>query len=424
MKFNPYTIREDFPTLNRMVHGKPLIYLDNAATTHKPKQVIEAIKDFYEKYNSNVHRGVHTLSQEASSLYEEAHEVTAKFINAYSWEEVIFTKNATDSLNLVAYSWGLKNLKPGDEIVITIMEHHSNMLPWRNLELLKGVKVKYVDINDDGTLKYDELERMVNERTKIIAVTLMSNVLGTINDVKRIVKIAREVNAIVVVDGAQGVPHMPVNVRELGIDFLAFSAHKMLGPTGIGVLWGKKERLEEMMPLKVGGGTIKDVTLDSVEWNDLPWRFEDGTPNIAGSVGLSVAIEYLRKVGMENVRQHEIELTRYTLKRFEELKDALTWYGPQELSMRGGIVSFNIEGLDHHAVGKALDLLGIAVRTGMHCTHPLHYRLGIKGSVRASFYIYNVKEEIDTFVDSLRTITNVANILSLAQIDRDRCTCG
>ena len=421
MGFNPYEIRKDFPVLERKINGKRLVYLDNAATSQKPKQVIEAIREYYEKYNANVHRGLHTLSQEASEAYEKAHEVIAKFINAYSWEEVIFTSNSTDSLNIIAYSWGLKNLKKGDEIIITVMEHHSNMLPWRIVARLTGAKVKYIDITDDGLLRYDQLEEAVSEKTKVIAVTLMSNVLGTINDVKRIAKLAHSVGAIIVVDGAQGVPHLPVNVKELEIDFLAFSGHKMLGPTGTGILWGRKDLLEEMEPIKVGGGTIKDVTLESVEWHDLPWRFEPGTPNIAGGIGLAVAAEYLMRLGMENVREHEKELTAYTLKRLEELGDDIEYYGPRDPEQKGGVIAFNIKGLHHHIVGKSLDMFGIAVRTGMHCAHPLHYRLGIKGTVRASYYVYNVKEDVDALIDALKTIVKLKDVLSSTEVS-DVCT--
>ena len=411
--FDPYEIRKDFPILERRISGRRLIYFDNAATTHKPIQVVNAIVEFYTKHNANIHRGLHTLSQEASELYEEAHAVIARFINAWSWEEVIFCNNTTDAMNILVYAWGFPNLREGDEIILTVMDHHSNMLPWRNLAKLKKLKIKYVDITDDGLLKYEQYEELVTERTRVIAFPVMSNVLGTINDVKRIVKIAHEVGAIAVADGAQSVPHMPTDVRDLGIDFLAFSGHKMLGPTGTGVLWGRRDLLEEMMPFKVGGDTIKDVTLDSVEWHDLPWRFEAGTPNIAGGIGLAEAARYLMKIGMENVRMHEKELVEYTLKRItEELGDVITIYGPLDSSVRGGVVSFNIKGLHHHVVGKALDeLYGIAVRTGMHCAHPLHYRLGINGTVRASYYIYNTREEIDEFIEALKFIVDQGDML-------------
>ncbi len=422
MGFNPYEVRKDFPVFERVIDGKRIVYLDNAATSQKPKQVIEAIREFYEKYNANVHRGLHTLSQEASEAYEKAHEVVAHFINAYSWEEVVFTYNSTDSLNKIAFQWGLKNLREGDEIILTVMEHHSNMLPWRAVAKLKGAKIKYVDITDDGLLRYDQLEEMVTERTRVIAVTLMSNVLGTINDVRRIARLAHSVDAIIVVDGAQGVPHLPVDVRSLEIDFLAFSGHKMLGPTGIGVLWGRKDRLEEMDPVISGGGAIKDVTLEGVEWQDLPWRFEPGTPNIAGGIGLATAVEYLIRIGMENIRRHEEELTAYTLKRFfEELGDDIEYYGPRDAKLKVGVIAFNVKGLNHHIVGKSLDMFGIAVRTGMHCAHPLHYRLGIKGTVRASYYLYNVREDVDALIEALKTIVKLRSALSSGEVP-ETCT--
>ena len=421
--FDPYKIREDFPILRRRIRGRPLIYLDNAATTLKPKQVIAALAKYYLYYSANVHRGFHTLSQEASEEFERAHEVIAHFIGAKSWEEVVLTYNSTEALNLIAFTWGLKNVGKDDEIILSVMEHHSNMLPWRRLAKMVGAKIKYVDITDDGILKYEELEELVNKRTKVIAITMMSNVLGTINDIKRVVKIAREVDALVVVDGAQGVPHLPVNVKELDIDFLAFSGHKMLGPTGTGILWGRKEILEELEPFKSGGDTIKDVTLDGVVWHDLPWRFEAGTPHIAGMIGLAAAAEYLMKIGMENVRRHEEELVSYALKRLSELGDDIEVYGPKDPKIRGGVISFNIKGLHHHIVGKALDLFGIAVRTGMHCAHPLHYRLGLKGTVRASFYIYNVREEIDELVHALDFIIKVKERL-LSEPVEDVCTGG
>ncbi len=422
---DPYSIRKDFPILERKIHGRPLVYFDNAATTHKPRQVVEKIVEFYYKYNANVHRGFHTLSQEASEMYEEAHEVIAKFINAYSWDEVVFCNNTTDGMNLLAYAWGLKHLREGDEIILTVMDHHSNMLPWRNVAKLTGARIKYIDITDDGVLRYEEFEEKISEKTRVVAFPGMSNVLGTINDIRRIARIAHSVDAIVVVDGAQSVPHTPTNVRELEIDFLAFSGHKMLGPTGTGVLWGRRDLLEEMMPFKVGGDTIKDVTLEDVVWHDLPWRFEAGTPNIAGGIGLAEAAKYLMRIGMENVRQHEKELVEYTFKRLEELSDEVEVYGPRNPEIRGGVIAFNIKGLNHHVVGKTLDLFGIAVRTGMHCAHPLHYRMGLTGTVRASYYIYNTKEEIDYFIEALKQIIAMKNILARQEeIPEEICTGG
>ncbi len=423
MGLNVEEIRKDFPILRRVVNGNPLIYFDNAATTQRPVQVVAAIARFYLQYNANVHRGFHTLSQEASEAFEEAHEVIAHFINAYSWEEIILTYNTTESINIVAHTWGLKNLREGDEIILTVMDHHSNMLPWRKVAEITGARIRYVDITDDGLLRYDMLEEMISERTKVVAFPMMSNVLGTMNDVKRIVKVAHSVGAIVVADGAQWVPHAPTDVRDLGIDFLAFSGHKMLGPTGTGILWGRKDILEELEPFKSGGDTIKDVTLDSVVWHDLPWRFEAGTPNIAGMIGLAEAVKYLMRIGMENVREHEKELVRHTLKRLEELADDVDVYGPKNPEVRGGVVSFNVKGLHYHTVGKALDLFGIAVRTGGHCAHPLHYRLGIKGTVRASYYIYNTVEEVDRFIEVLKTIVKLKERLAKEKVE-DVCTGG
>ncbi len=335
-RLDPYEIREDFPLLKRKIRGGPLVYFDNAATTLKPRQVIEAIVDFYKNHYSNVFRGVHTLSQEATSMYEEAREAVAKFIGARDAREVIFTFNATDSINAIAYGWGLYNVKEGDEIVITIMEHHSNILPWMRLAELKKAKLLYADIKEDGTLNYDQLLSMINEKTRIVAITQMSNVLGTINELSAIVKKAHEVGAIVVVDGAQSVPHMKVDVRALDADFLAFSGHKMLAPTGIGVLWGKTELLEEMQPFRLGGGAIKEVELHSVVYEDLPLRFEAGTPNIVGAIGLKEAIEYLNKIGMDEIRRHEIELVNLTFRLFEEeLADKVEVYGPLDPNIQG-----------------------------------------------------------------------------------------
>ncbi|MEM0356035.1 MAG: cysteine desulfurase [Desulfurococcaceae archaeon] len=414
-------IRKDFPILQTKIRGSNLIYFDNAATTQKPIQVIEAIRRFYSEHNANIHRGLHTLSQKASELYEEAHETVAKFINAYSWDEVVFVKNTTEALNLVAYGWGLKNLGEGDEIIVTIMDHHSSMLPWRIIAQYRGAIVKYVDITNEGYLNYEHLENIVSKRTRVIAFPIASNVLGTINNVKRIVKIARENDAITVADGAQSVPHMPTDVKQLGVDFLAFSGHKMLGPTGIGVLWGRRDRLLEMNPFIVGGDTIKEVTLDDIVWHDLPWRFEGGTPNIAGGVGLAEAVRYLSRIGMDNVREHEVELVQYTFKRFEEIED-IEFYGPRNPIDKTGVVSFNVRDLNHHIVAQALDLFGIAVRSGLHCAHPLHYRLGLKGTVRASYYIYNKIEEIDYFIEVLKSIVRTREVLKNSGISKQICT--
>jgi len=340
--FDPYKVREDFPIFQRKIEGEPLIYFDNAATSQRPRQVIEVIRRFYEEHNANIHRAVHTLSQEASELYEEAHEEVAKFINAKGIEEVVFVKNTTEAINLVAYSWGLRTLKQGDEVVVTLMEHHSNIVPWEMISKIKGARVKYAQINDDGTLNYVSLEQAVTSKTRIICVTQMSNVTGVINDVERISKLAHENDALCMVDAAQSVPHMPVDVKSLDADFLAFSGHKMLGPTGIGVLYGKEDVLSEMEPFLGGGDMIREVRYNwregacEVTWNELPWKFEAGTANICGGVGLMEAIRYLKRLGMENVQKHEKELTEYALRRLMEI-EKVEVYGPVRKA-RGGII--------------------------------------------------------------------------------------
>jgi len=394
--------RRDFPILERKIRGKSLVYLDSGASSLKPIQVIDAIREFYLKEYSNIHRGVHYLSQQATSRYEEAREKIAKFINANCPEEVIFTYGTTDSLNMLAYSYGLRVLKPEDKIFLTVMEHHSNILPWMHISSITGARIKYVDITDDGLLDYERIDREIDEKTKIFSVTHMSNVLGTIVDVRRIARRVHELGGVIVVDGAQSVPHMPINVRELEIDFLAFSGHKMLGPTGIGVLWVKHDLLDDLHPFRLGGGAIRDVTLNDFMLLDPPSSFEAGTPNIAGAIGLAAAVEYLQSIGMDKVRRHEEELTSYTLERLEDLGDSITIYGPKNVSVRGGIITFNIRGLESNIVGSLLDSYGIAVRTGKHCAHPLHRRLNIDGSVRASIYIYNTREEIDYLTSALR----------------------
>ncbi|MCX8189179.1 MAG: cysteine desulfurase [Nitrososphaeria archaeon] len=409
--FDPYSVRKDFPILERKVNGHDIIYFDNAATSQKPLQVIDAVKNFYKKYNANVHRGLHKLSQEASELYEDAHFEVAKFINANSIEEIVFTKNTTEAINLIAYSWALHKLGEEDEVLTTLMEHHSNIVPWEILSKIKGFKVKYADIKEDGALDYESLENLVTQKTKLITVTHASNVTGAINDISKIAKLAHENNAVLVVDGAQSVPHMPLDVKRLDLDFLAFSGHKMLAPTGIGVLYAKRELLENMEPFIGGGDMIRSVKYDKVkgcmiEWHTLPWKFEAGTPNVGSAIGLAEAIRYLNKLGMENVQQHERQLTQYALKLLQE-DNNISIYGPKNVSTKCGIVSFNIKGMDYHDVALFLDDFGIMVRSGYHCAEPLHQRLGLNGSVRASFYIYNTKEEIERFVETLKEIENV-----------------
>jgi len=402
-------IRRDFPILERKIRGKRLVYLDSAASSLKPIQVVKAIREFYLSEYSNIHRGIHYLSQLATSRYEEARGEVAKFINANSPEEVIFTYGTTDSLNMLAYSYGLRVLKPGDEILLTVMEHHSNILPWMHISSITGAKIRYLDMTDEGLLDYERLDEKINERTRIVSITHMSNVLGTIVDVRRIARRIHEVEGVIVVDGAQSVPHMPINVRELEIDFLAFSGHKMLGPTGIGVLWVKHDLLDDLFPYRLGGGAIREVTLDDFMLLDPPHSFEAGTPNIAGVIGLAAAVKYLQKIGMDNVRRYEEELTSYALRKLDSLGDSIIVYGPKDVSVRGGIITFNIAGFESNIVGSLLDSYGIAVRTGKHCAHPLHQRLNIDGTVRASIYIYNIKEEIDYLISALREILSTTS---------------
>lgn len=407
---NPYKIREDFPILKRKVNGHPLIYFDNAATSQKPWQVIEAIDDFYEKHNANVHRAVHTLSQEASELYETAHEEVAKFVNARSIEETIFVRGTTEAINLVAYSWGLRSLGKNDEIVISLMEHHSNIVPWEIISKITGFKIRYIDINADGTLNYDSFESLISKRTKLVCISHVSNVTGIVNDVKRIAKIAHENDAMILVDGAQSVPHMPVNVKELDMDFLAFSGHKMLGPTGIGVLYGKRDLLEKMEPFHGGGLMIREVSFNrktgscSTTWNALPWKFEAGTPNTEGAVGLMAAVKYLKHLGMENVKKHEQSLTEYALPRMLNCSGSVEVYGTKNTSAKSGIIPFGVKGLSSHDVALFLDNYGIMVRSGFHCAQPLHELFKLSSSARASFYVYNTQKEIDRFIEVLKEI--------------------
>jgi len=406
---DPYKIREDFPIFERKINNHPLIYLDNAATTQKPKQMIEAMKEFYENHNANVHRAIHTLSQESSELYENAHEEVAKFINADGMEEIIFVRGTTEAINLVAYAWGLCNLKREDEVLVTLMEHHSNIVPWENLSKINGFRVKYADVNNDGTLNCESFENAISRKTKIVCLSHVSNVTGVISDVKKIGKIAHGYGALVLVDAAQSVPHLPVDVKDLDIDFFAFSGHKMLGPTGIGALYGKGEVLEEMEPFHGGGSMIREVTFNtitrrcSVSLNDLPWKFEGGTPNVCGGVGLMAAVKYLKDVGMENVKEHEEILTEYAIRRMQEC-EKVAIYGPKDASLKCGILPFNVEGLSSHDVALFLDSYGMMIRSGFHCAQPLHEKFKLKSSARASFYIYNTLEEIDRFVKLLKEI--------------------
>jgi len=398
--YNVEEIRKDFPILARKVHGKPLVYLDNAATSQKPRQVIDALVEYYSTYNANIHRGIHTLAEEATAKYEETRQKTADFIGTPEPGTIVFTRNTTEAINLVAYSWARKTLKPGDEIVFSVMEHHSNIVPWQMIAKETGATLRFLDIDDEGQLLWDEIERTIGERTKLVSIIHMSNVLGTINDVRRIADLAHKHGALVLVDGAQSVPHLPVNVQELDCDFFAFSAHKMLGPTGVGVLYARRELLESMDPFLGGGEMIRRVRLEESTWNDVPWKFEAGTPNIGDVCAFGATLDYLSELGMENVREHEMSITRAAIRRLSAIPD-LTIYGPESVQARGGVVTFNVGDVHPHDLGTVLDSYGVAIRAGHHCAQPLMQRLGVVATARASFYVYNKDEELDTLVEGI-----------------------
>ncbi len=395
-------IREDFPILSRKVHcDKPLVYLDNAATSQKPRSVIDALSHYYEHYNANIHRGIHALSEQASDEFEDARERVASFIGSDDPNEVIFVRNTTEALNLVAQAWGRANIRPGDEIVLSEMEHHSNLVPWQLLAQEKGANLKFFRIDDNGEIDPGQIEDLIGERVKVVSLTHMSNVLGTINPVELAAKRAHEVGALMVVDGAQSVPHLPVDVAELGCDFLAFSGHKMLGPMGVGVLWGRAELLEAMDPFLGGGSMIREVFLDRSTWNELPWKFEAGTPDVADVIALTAAVDYLESVGMDAIRRHEMEVASYTVRALTDL-DGVRIYGPQDPSRRGGVVAFNYLDIHPHDIGTIVDGEGVAIRAGHHCCQPLMRRLGVPATCRASFYLYNTESETDVLVDALK----------------------
>ncbi|MBW3491988.1 cysteine desulfurase SufS [Bacillus sp. FDAARGOS_1420] len=394
---NIHEIRKQFPILDQKVNGKQLVYFDSAATSQKPIQVIETLERYYKEYNSNVHRGVHTLGTKATDAYEGAREKVRKFINAKSMEEIIFTRGTTTALNTVAASYGLDNVKEGDEIVISYMEHHSNIIPWQQVAKKTGATLKYLPLQLDGTISLEDVRQTVTPNTKIVSIMHVSNVLGTINPLKEIGAIAHENGAIMIVDGAQSAPHMKVDVQDLNCDFYALSAHKMCGPTGVGVLYGKKELLNNMEPIEFGGEMIDFVDLQESTWKELPWKFEAGTPIIGNAIGLGAAIDFLEEIGLHNIEKHEHELAQYALERLSEV-DGVTIYGPKH---RAGLVTFNIEDVHPHDVATVLDVEGIAVRAGHHCAQPLMKWLKASSTARASFYLYNTKEEIDTFVESL-----------------------
>jgi len=401
-------LRKDFPILKRTVRdNKRLVYLDNASTTQKPNQVIDSITDYYRNYNSNIHRAVYSIAEEATEAYEATRDKIADFINVKDRQEIIFVRGTTEAINLVAYAWGRPHVKEGDIIVTTEYEHHSNIVPWQLLTQEKGAKLEYIGMDDNGELILDDLDKyLATGKVKLVTFSLMSNVLGTITDVEKIIEKCKAAGVLTLIDAAQAVPHMKVDVEKLGCDFFAFSGHKMLGPTGIGVLWVRKSILETMSPFHGGGDMIREVHKYETTWNDLPYKFEAGTPNIADVIGFGAAIDYLTKIGMDNVREHEVELTKYAIEKLSKVK-GIHIYGTKDISKRGGVISFNFADVHPHDVAQIIDGEGIAVRSGHHCAQVLMERLNVAATSRASFYIYNTKEDIDALVNSLNIVAKV-----------------
>ena len=400
-------LRKDFPILRTKMNGKPIIYLDNAATTQKPKQVINAIKEFYEKDNANIHRGIYTLSEQATQKYEDARKTVAEFINAQP-NEIIFTRSTTESLNLLAFTLPelFTGKKERNEIVLTEMEHHANLVPWQQAAKRKGWTLKFIRMKEDFTLDYEDAKNKISEKTAIVSVGHVSNALGTINDVALLSKIAHEKEALMIVDAAQSAPHMLIDIATIGCDFLAFSGHKMAGPTGIGVLFGKKDLLEEMQPFLYGGEIIREVKFDDTKFNDLPWKFEAGTMNIAEGIGLAVAVDYLNKIGIKQIQNRDKELVEYAMEKLQDI-DGISIYGPKE---RGAVISFNVDDIHAHDVAQVLDSEGVAIRAGHHCCMPLMSVLGVAATARASFYLYNTKKEIDVFANALQKVKKVFGV--------------
>ncbi len=397
-------VREDFPIHSVRVNNKPLIYFDNAATSQKPKVVIDKLVEFYTKTNANIHRGIHSLSEKATEEYERSKRVVSKFIGASGKEEIIYTRNTTESINLIAYSYVLNNLKKGDLIVSTEMEHHSNIVPWQLVSKKVGAKLAFIPIKDDYTLDMEEYKKLLKKRPKLVTFVHASNVLGIINPAKEMIEMAHRAGAVVLLDGAQSVPHLKVNVQELNCDFLVFSSHKMCGPTGIGVLYGKRKLLEKMTPFLYGGDMINKVTLRKSTWNKLPWKFEAGTPNIADAIAFAEAVNYLDNIGIQIINKHEKELVSYALKKLASLDDIKIFGLDDESKERGGMISFTIKGVHPHDIAQVLDDNGIAIRAGHHCAQPLHKRFNISASARISFYLYNTKEEIDRMSEALEKV--------------------
>ena len=402
-------IRKDFPILSRKVNGKPLVYLDSAATTQKPSQVIDAMSDFYRLHYSSVHRGAYALAEEATALYEGARQKVADFIDAGSAREVVFTRGTTSAINTVAYGWGLYNLKPGDKILLTKMEHHANVVPWQLISRHTGVELEYLPLTDDYLVDTSGLDTVIDERVRVVAFSGMSNVLGTLGPYAELIGAARSVGAISIIDAAQLVPHVPTSVRDLGADFVAFGAHKMLGPTGIGALWGRMELLEAMEPAEGGGSMIRDVQLHESTWADVPQKFEAGTPPIAEAIGFGAAVDYLSALDMEQVRAHEIEITRYALDRLAEIPN-LTVYGPDDSAARGGAVSFTLADIHPHDLATILDQQGVAIRAGHHCAKPLMQVLDVPATARASFYVYSTTEEVDALIAGLHEARRIFGV--------------
>ncbi len=405
--FEASQVKQDFPILKREVNGHPLVYLDSGATSQKPEQVLQAERDYYEAHNANVHRGAHTLGDEATRLLAESRQAVTKFIGARE-QEVIFVRNTTEAINLVAYSWGVENLGKGDVVVTTLMEHHANFVPWQEVCRRSGARLEVVGVSKEGEIEMSDYRAKLKLKPKLVAFTQVSNALGTINPVAQMIKLAHKAGALVLIDGAQAVPHMGVNVSKLGCDFYVFSGHKMLSPMGIGVLWGRKSILEKMSPFLTGGGMISEVFTDHSTWAELPDKFEAGTPNVAGAVGLMSAIDYLEKLGMNNVREHDKSIVEYTMTELYKVRN-LVILGPRDSAIRSGSVSFEYKGVHAHDVATILDSEGVAIRSGHHCAMPLHNRLGVVASVRASFNVYTTKEDIDALVSALDKVKKIFN---------------
>src|SRR5690349_18855883 len=401
------TIRADFPILQQQINGHRFVYLDSASSSQKPQVVIDAVANYYRDYNANVHRGIYTIGEKATAEYERARARVARFINAPDSHEIVFTRNATEAINLVAYSWGRKNIGRGDAIVLTEMEHHANLVPWQLLAQERDGDLEFIPITDDGVLRRDVYEVLLRLKPKLVAFTHVSNTLGTINPVREMVEMAHAAGALVLIDGAQAVPHVPVDVQELGADFYTFSGHKMLGPTGSGALWARRELLEAMPPFMAGGDMIREVHLRRSEWNDIPWKFEAGTPDIAAGIGLGAAADYLRALGMGRVREHERELLIYAFAAFEREHPDITLYGPMDPDQRGGVMPFNVPGVHPHDVAQVLDRSGVAVRAGHHCTMPLHERLELPATARASFNVYTTEADVDALVAGLHEVKRI-----------------